>query len=117
MVPKPRDAAVSKGEKSQTAAPYTVDLILYMIPRISIVCGLAFVLAGCDATSKKSAAQALAAGEAEAAAVVLPAQVSFNEHIQPILSEYCYHCHGPDSKTREPKDAPLRLDRVEDAFV
>ncbi len=49
--------------------------------------------------------------------MVLPEQVSFNEHIQPILSEYCYHCHGPDSKTREPKDAPLRLDRVEDAFA
>lgn len=47
----------------------------------------------------------------------MPETVSFNEHIQPILSEYCYHCHGPDSKTREPKDAPLRLDRVEDAFV
>ena len=49
--------------------------------------------------------------------MVLPDQVSFNEHIQPILSEYCYHCHGPDSKTREPKDSPLRLDRVEDAFA
>jgi drug/metabolite transporter (DMT)-like permease len=23
-----------------------------------------------------------------------PAKLSFNEHIQPILSEYCYHCHG-----------------------
>ncbi|NQX00352.1 hypothetical protein HQ447_06800, partial [bacterium] len=47
----------------------------------------------------------------------LPVQVSFNEHIQPVLSEYCYHCHGPDSGTREPKKAPLRLDRVEDAFA
>ena len=47
----------------------------------------------------------------------LPEKVSFNEHVQPILSEYCYHCHGPDSGTREPKKAPLRLDRVEDAFV
>jgi len=47
----------------------------------------------------------------------LPATVSFNEHIQPLLSEYCYHCHGPDSGTREPKTAPLRLDRQEDAFA
>lgn len=47
----------------------------------------------------------------------LPETISFNEHIQPVLSEYCYHCHGPDSGTREPKDAPLRLDRVEDAFL
>jgi hypothetical protein len=51
------------------------------------------------------------------AAVSLPEKVSFNEHVQPILSEYCYHCHGPDSGTREPKKSPLRLDRVEDAFV
>jgi hypothetical protein len=49
--------------------------------------------------------------------VKLPAEISFNEHIQPILSEYCYHCHGPDSGTRMPKDAPLRLDRSEDAFA
>jgi hypothetical protein len=58
--------------------------------------------------------------EAEAAAslpVSLPEKISFNEHIQPILSEYCYHCHGPDSGTRKPKDAPLRLDRPEDAFA
>src|SRR5690606_15663453 len=46
----------------------------------------------------------------------LPEEVSFNEHIQPILSEFCYHCHGPDSGTREPKNAPLRLDRESDAF-
>lgn len=36
----------------------------------------------------------------------------YNEHIQPILAEYCFHCHGPDSATRE---ARLRLDRAEDA--
>ena len=47
----------------------------------------------------------------------LPEQISFNEHIQPILSEYCYHCHGPDAGTREPKKEPFRLDRVEDAFA
>lgn len=49
--------------------------------------------------------------------VTEPVKISFNEHVQPILSEYCYHCHGPDSGTREPKKAPLRLDRMEDAFV
>lgn len=46
----------------------------------------------------------------------LPETISFNEHIQPILSEYCYHCHGPDSGTREPKKEPLRLDIEADAF-
>ncbi|MBK1832993.1 DUF1553 domain-containing protein [Roseibacillus ishigakijimensis] len=43
--------------------------------------------------------------------------IDFNDHVQPILSEYCYHCHGPDSSTRAPKSEPLRLDREEDAFV
>lgn len=47
------------------------------------------------------------------AGVALPATISFNEHIQPILSEYCYHCHGPDSGSRK---AGLRLDRAEFAF-
>lgn len=43
--------------------------------------------------------------------------VSFNRDIQPILSEYCYHCHGPDSGSREPKDNPVRLDLEKEAFV
>ncbi len=42
--------------------------------------------------------------------------VSFNEHIQPILSANCYHCHGPDSGTRYPEDEPYRLDSAEGAF-
>ena len=47
----------------------------------------------------------------------LPEIVSFNEHVQPLLSEYCYHCHGPDSGTREPKTAPLRLAIEKHAFA
>src|ERR671928_112712 len=42
--------------------------------------------------------------------------ISFNNQIQPILSEYCYHCHGPDSAARKPKKNPLRLDREQFAF-
>ena len=36
--------------------------------------------------------------------------LSYNEHIQPILAENCFACHGPDSSTRKAK---LRLDRAE----
>src|SRR5215469_7750869 len=42
--------------------------------------------------------------------------VSFNNQIQPILSENCYRCHGPDSAARKPKKHPLRLDREQFAF-
>ena len=44
-------------------------------------------------------------------------EVSFNAEIQPILSEYCYHCHGPDAETREPFEEPLRLDLPEEALA
>ncbi len=65
----------------------------------------------------KSAAETARAEEVSAkmatAALALPDKVTFNAHVQPILSEYCYHCHGPDSGSRK---AELRLDRAEFAF-
>jgi hypothetical protein len=72
------------------------------------------LLASCD---QLPPAISLESEAAEPAGISLPAEVSFNEHIQPILSEYCYHCHGPDAGTREPKDDPLRLDLAENAFA
>src|SRR6516165_6895445 len=42
------------------------------------------------------------------------AKLSFNETIQPILSENCYPCHGPDPGARK---AGLRLDRGEFPFL
>lgn len=75
-------------------------------------------LAACDSGSLKVSSKiAVAESHAEPVEISLPEKISFNEHIQPILSENCYHCHGPDSTTREPKKAPLRLDRVADAFA
>jgi hypothetical protein len=37
---------------------------------------------------------------ASAKEIKLPDVVDFNDHIQPLISEKCYHCHGPDSSTR-----------------
>jgi len=51
------------------------------------------------------------------AAVVLasaPAKISFNTQIQPILSEHCYNCHGPDKETLK---ADLRLDQIASATL
>ncbi|MEO6002735.1 MAG: DUF1553 domain-containing protein [Opitutus sp.] len=47
------------------------------------------------------------------AAAVGP-KLSFNEHVQPILSENCYACHGSDARARK---GELRLDRPADAFA
>src|SRR5258708_34558455 len=43
-----------------------------------------------------------------------PSKLSFNQTIQPILSENCYPCHGPDPGARKAK---LRLDRAEFAYA
>ena len=40
--------------------------------------------------------------------------VDFGRDVLPILSDYCFHCHGPDPKARKAK---LRLDDRESAFA
>lgn len=43
----------------------------------------------------------------------LPETISFNKHIRPLLSNRCYHCHGPDEADRK---GDLRLDTREGAL-
>ncbi len=51
--------------------------------------------------------------EVQAAYDDLPEQIDFNYHVKPILSDKCYHCHGPDKNSRK---AEFRLDTEEGAF-
>ena len=53
-------------------------------------------------------------------AAALPAtgkKIDYRRDIQPILSNYCYHCHGPDTATRVPKGKPLRFDIRDQALA
>lgn len=76
----------------------------------SIVLAAALAQWGCgrgqsDASVAKSTAAKTAAPAAK--------KLSFNEHVQPILAENCYACHGADPGSRK---ADLRLDRAEHAL-
>lgn len=48
------------------------------------------------------------------APVAKPSKIDYGRDVQPILSNYCYACHGPDTASRE---AGLRLDLKEMALA
>jgi mono/diheme cytochrome c family protein len=76
---------------------------------MSFVLAAVLTLAGVAQSGCRPRAQTPAAAPVTAAP-----RLSFNEHIQPILSENCYACHGSDARARK---GELRLDRPADAFA
>jgi hypothetical protein len=64
----------------------------------------------CAVTILASMTAHCAAQQAE----LVPAQIDFSRDVQPILSQHCYTCHGPDAKARE---ADLRLDQRDAAIA
>ena len=48
-----------------------------------------------------------------AAELPVPARIEFNRDVRPILSDNCFHCHGPDKNARK---AELRLDLRDEAI-
>lgn len=52
--------------------------------------------------------------EVEAELTSLPADLDYNLHVKPILSDKCFACHGPDKAKQK---AGLRLDIAENAYA
>jgi len=89
---------------------------------IAPLAAIAWLTAACDRQTDATGRQAGASGSTqdtaeEAEFIRTIEKLSFNTDVQPVLSEYCYHCHGPDEGTRAPKANPLRLDIEEFALA
>jgi hypothetical protein len=51
--------------------------------------------------------------EVNSAMTLLPAELEYNQHVKPILSDKCFACHGPDKAKQK---AGLRLDLASNAY-
>lgn len=94
--------------------------IMKYLSSIAVIAGTAAVTAisSCE-SSPEAGAQASVTGEVRLTEQKVAEQevadmgiLDFNEDVRPILSNTCYHCHGPDSNTRE---SGLALHTFEDA--
>ncbi|HEX3600884.1 MAG TPA: c-type cytochrome domain-containing protein, partial [Lacipirellulaceae bacterium] len=52
------------------------------------------------------------ANTSRAADAPIPVKIEFNRDVRPILSDNCFHCHGPDKNARQ---AEMRLDIRDEA--
>ncbi len=68
---------------------------------------------GCLGVAGMVSAVAAVAATKETKSTDVPAKIDFRRDIQPILSDNCFACHGPDDKERKAK---LRFDHREDAL-
>jgi hypothetical protein len=76
----------------------------FSLAHLSLQITVAFMIFSCDANMPK---------DVELAYRELPEKIDFNFHVRPILSDRCFHCHGPDEKARK---ANLRLDIKDNVF-
>ncbi len=84
-----------------------VALCLLLLPASAL-------LFACSKPAEKPAATLAGASETMTA----PGQkIDYRRDIQPILSNYCYQCHGPDTASREPRGKPLRFDIRDQALA
>ncbi len=89
-----------------------VSVLVHAAPAIALL-GFAGCGTSAPEVSTAKSPRAVAATSAPAAATPARKKISFNEHVQPILAENCYACHGTDPGSRK---ADLRLDRAEHAY-
>ena len=75
-----------------------------MTTMLTVILAILMALTSCDRTLPT---------QVQVAYDALPEEVDYNIHVQPILSDRCYQCHGPDENTRK---AGLRLDLEGEAF-
>ena len=87
-----------------------------LIAVMGVLFALAIPIAARDDRQAAASAQASAPGPvAQRAVTTVPATtIDYNWDVRPILSDYCFRCHGPDERARR---AGLRLDQRESAVA